>query len=729
MDDLVGTMVAGRFAVLGRLGAGGMGTVYRAHDRELDEQVALKVLSSQLAHNPAITSQFRHEVKLARRVTHPNIARTFELGAADGLTYYTMELITGESLRAYIDRGGPVAVSTAVEITRRLCDGLAAAHARDVIHRDIKPENILLSTDGRVVLADFGIATLRVAEDGLVAGTPAYMAPEQARGEAAVHATDIYALGLVLYEMVTGKPAFTGSAAEIMVQKQEVDHVRLPASPPLHDLATVIARATARDPIDRLGTASELSRMLAASANDVVAGAPTPDVHDLEQRTLILIAPQLRSRGRSHVAFAVYRSLLARLARVPRLRLQPRQPGAADSTATVVDLFADDTLHVVITPPSPARSITFRAPLAAEHVETTAAAVASAIAEAIDTASAPLRDRSAEVHDLVFRARELLGTSDAPAEACDLLDRARTLAPESPLVAAFSAAAEIRLAFMGGESTPARVRRARELVGKALRLGPDVAEAQVAAGGLELNVGDPTRAARHFRAAIACDPFLAEAHGFLGRMLLEAGFITEARGRFEHAAALDPRMVVPRWDLARSHALDGNWAECERLLGSNKDQRAQPAIMSLRFAIWRRDLKALEAIRQQVMAMETPIGVVVDVASMVLSGEWHARRDELLTVVHHPDATPRRRALLAQIAAEISAYFGDTATCGQMLIHATNSNLFDLHWLERCGLLDAVRSTALFAQVVAQVKRRAEAVLDALYSDRDGDEIAGTAVL
>src|SRR5450432_1541509 len=239
--QLVGHLLGERYHVLERLGSGGMGTVFRAHDRELDELVALKVIHSQLASDPAILGRFRDEVKLARRVTHRNIARTFELGHSQGVTYCTMELVDGESLHERLVNGPPLQVSEAALIAREVCAGLAAAHAAGVIHRDIKPDNILLATDGRVVLADFGVAAITVSASGDPSGTPAYMAPEQALGAPPSPAGDVYALGVVLYEMLANRPAFRGKGLGVMIAKAELEALHVLGVPPRLD--EIVARA------------------------------------------------------------------------------------------------------------------------------------------------------------------------------------------------------------------------------------------------------------------------------------------------------------------------------------------------------------------------------------------------------------------------------------------------------------------------------------------------------
>src|SRR6187402_2607766 len=223
--ELAGRTLAARYEVLDLIASGGMGEVYRARDRELDDLIALKVVRPDLLAWPDVLDRFRREVKLARRVTHANVARAFELVIADGVTFYTMELVEGMPLSRRLASGRRLTVGEAAAIAVALCDALGAAHDAGIVHRDVKPGNVLIGEDGRIVLTDFGIAEANLTELGRLEGTPRFMAPEQAFGEAATPAADIYALGVVLYEMLTGTPAFGGSAAEILEAKQRVPHL------------------------------------------------------------------------------------------------------------------------------------------------------------------------------------------------------------------------------------------------------------------------------------------------------------------------------------------------------------------------------------------------------------------------------------------------------------------------------------------------------------------------
>ena len=201
-----GTVLAGRYRILGLLGTGGMGEVYKAFDLILNQTVALKFLAP--AHlSEAALVRFRNEVRIARQVSHPNVCRVYDLGMVEGLHFLSMEYIDGEDLASLLRRIGRLPQDKAIEFTRRICSGLAAAHERGVLHRDLKPANIMIDGRGQVRITDFGLAALaaEIPLSDLRSGTPAYMSPEQKAGREVTTRSDIYSLGLVLYEMFTGK--------------------------------------------------------------------------------------------------------------------------------------------------------------------------------------------------------------------------------------------------------------------------------------------------------------------------------------------------------------------------------------------------------------------------------------------------------------------------------------------------------------------------------------------
>ena len=283
---LPGTMLAGRYRVAGLLGRGGMGEVYRATDLTLGQTVALKFLPESLARDDRALARFYNEVRIARQVTHPNVCRVYDIGQVEGLHYISMEFVDGEDLASLLRRIGRLPVDKAAETARKLCAGLAAAHERGVLHRDLKPANVMIDGRGQVIIMDFGLAGLSDQFQGDVrSGTPAYMSPEQLAGTEVTSKSDIYALGLVMYELFTGKRAYeAGTLRELMDQQQRGAPVSLTSLVRELDPAVerVILRCLAADPKQRPGSA--LSIAAALPGGDPLAAAlaagetPSPEL-------------------------------------------------------------------------------------------------------------------------------------------------------------------------------------------------------------------------------------------------------------------------------------------------------------------------------------------------------------------------------------------------------------------------------------------------------------------
>lgn len=273
--------ISSRYDILGEVGRGGMGIVYKARDRETGEVVALKVLKPEISADPAVMQRFKNELRLARKITHKNVCRLYEFNRVGDLAYITMEFVEGESLRALLKRNGSPDLKTILNLARQIADGLQEAHNQGVVHRDLKPENVLVMPGGGVKVMDFGIARSLDANTLTLTlvGTPAYMAPEQAKGLRADHRADIYSFGLMLYEMVTGTPTFQADTPMAMLLQQIQETPRPPQeiTPSLPSrLSRLILRCLEKDPSNRFATTEELVRELGSdlAGDGISSGSP-----------------------------------------------------------------------------------------------------------------------------------------------------------------------------------------------------------------------------------------------------------------------------------------------------------------------------------------------------------------------------------------------------------------------------------------------------------------------
>jgi serine/threonine protein kinase len=284
----------GHYQILEQLGSGGMGSVYRAADRRLGRQVAIKVLHEESTSDPERRRRFELEARSASALNHPSIVHIYDIDLEGSVHYIAMELVEGVTLREVL-RAGPLSAKRVLHIGSQIADGLANAHAARIVHRDLKPENLMVTREGHVKILDFGLAKLVPASEvasaadtlsrfetreGVVVGTLAYMSPEQARGASVDHRSDQFSLGAILYEMVTGKRAFLrATGAQTLSAILEAEPEPLPAKS-LHlapELAQVIKRCLAKNPEDRYGSTQDLAReiagILAVEKPDEASGA------------------------------------------------------------------------------------------------------------------------------------------------------------------------------------------------------------------------------------------------------------------------------------------------------------------------------------------------------------------------------------------------------------------------------------------------------------------------
>jgi serine/threonine-protein kinase len=434
--------LSGRFEVERMLGRGGMATVYLARDTELERPVALKVLAESLGDDPAFRARFLREARLAAKLVHPHVVQVYDVGEETLGLSIVMEYVDGGTLADELRRRGRLPVEEAVDVAIQVCSALQAAHAERLVHRDVKPQNILRRSDGVVKLADFGIArslaATRHTEIGTVLGTMAYLSPEQARGEQVTAAADLYSLGVVLYELLTGEIPFPATSLAELVTKRELGEFAPPGelSPMPQALNDTVVACLAPRPEDRPSSAAGVARRLAEAIDEPLT-VPLDD-ETIPEATAILAAPEL---DRSEYANRRAR-MLASVRRRPLAVLAVVLLAAAGVLAAVA-LSGSRGKPKAAAPPTRARAATATTHSATTTSRTTATTrttsskrVAATPAEAIaDARSAIFRAESAGLldpdagGDLDRRLDDIAqslstgNTQDASQKASDLLRR------------------------------------------------------------------------------------------------------------------------------------------------------------------------------------------------------------------------------------------------------------------------------------------------------------------
>jgi tetratricopeptide (TPR) repeat protein/tRNA A-37 threonylcarbamoyl transferase component Bud32 len=494
------------------LGAGGMATVYLAQDLKHQRKVALKVLHAELAHALG-PERFRREIEIAARLTHPHILTVFDSGEADGMLWYTMPFVEGESLRDRLEREHELPLDAALQITREVAEALDYAHAQDVVHRDIKPENILLSR-GHALVADFGIAramqeeTGKLTATGLAIGTPAYMSPEQADGERRIGPqSDVYSLASVSYEMLTGEPPYSGASARAVLTKRLTDPVpsprRLRESIP-EGMNRAIMRGLAPTPADRFATAGAFAKAL---SDEVAAAAARP-------------AP----RGRLLLAAGAIGLVL--LLAAGALLLKPAK--SVDPGTT--QLARGDQLISKRTPASVLEAIgEFQAVLARDSGNATALAKLGYAYNLFVDWGWPYQG---------------LSTSQLRARAMEYSQRA--LAADSN-----SAQAWLTRGYVLSVDDPYHMKGAVEAYSRAMALDSSSAEGWYQFGQTLMALGQDTLATTAYRKAFALDPNRPMALMSLSAMLLRGGHLAEARRLVDSAVAGSRINTAPYVRVAR----------------------------------------------------------------------------------------------------------------------------------------------------------------------------------
>ncbi len=724
-------LLAERYQIREVLGEGGMGVVCRGFDLDLEETVAIKFLRAELADDEALRARFRREVKLARRVTHPNVARVFEFGRDGPFCFLTMEFIAGESLQAMLRREAPMAPERALVLALGLCEGLAAAHAAGVVHGDLKPGNVLMDPRRGAVLTDFGIAQAlseRAGGDCATSGTPLYMAPEQARGEVMVPATDVFALGVVLCEALTGRTPWPKQDATALILQR-----RAGREPELSDLFEGISAAwsrliaeclrgsPARRPADAQAVLARLKQMRigagslpasapehagaagAAGASRWIAVAPLAAPFELAWVTADLIAALARTRGLRVVAGAGARADVWG-------RVEGAAHAAPGGVAVSLRLRGPDgglRLHEVVQPSG--------------ELPALGAALARWIVTSIDPDLAPPvlgEELPADVSELYVRARQAYATLHYE-RACELFAAGLARAPGSRVFELGLTLARVQRLTTFRDVGEAELTELCALVEEAVLANDAEGEAHLARARLAMTLGDMPKVARSALAAVARAPSLGEAHGLLGDLLIDIGRLPDAERRLEMALELERASSVIWVSQVRLRLYQGRDEERVRSPELAPLLFGSPAY--IRLQLWRNDVPELEraavALRRGDIKLPPRMAFAAQKLVEFGLGLGDPRRViRELRGVFVPTSSARRNALYGQMVCEMLCQIGELGEAMQTLTTATERDaLCDWQWAAHCPMLGPLRGEAGFSAILERLRARADAVADAIW--------------
>ena len=732
-------LIGGRYEVVALVGEGAMGSVYEVRDRELDEHVALKLMRRELASYPGLLERFRQEVRLARKVTSPHVARVFDIGEHEHEKFLTMELVVGESLGDLLSRTGALETSEVVRHATAICDGLAAAHDVGVVHCDLKPDNVLLGRDGTIKLTDFGIARAQADVDsarGTVAGTPAYMAPEQVTGEGLDARSDLYALGVMLFEMLTGDIPWKGpnvvaiATARLLRDPPDPRQARPELPAPLADL---VMRCMARRPAERPESAAVIGQELARAARHVAIPSSgrmhvAPRVEERNRRVAVL---PLRSAAPSDELFAdgftddlinvlaTARGLRVRargtVMRYRGLDLDPREIGRELDVHVVVEGCVErtgDQVTVLLRLIGVEEGFaigSFRVTGAVTSLLPLADEAGAAVARALsaDVIARGVRPMDPAALDLLLRGRRAyhLFTRESSTEAVRLLRAASEREPRDPVILAALSTALLRTLVIGSERNALADAETAALA--ALEHGPMLSEAHLALSRVYFSRMEDVRSAEELSAAVQLSPSNAEAQALFARILAEAGPMERGMCRLRTALEMDDRMLLARVDLARLTALSGDLGLATEMLASPELDSTYLAWLSrIRLELWKRELDAARALVPELRRTGMESGQVERVISIIERGSGAAEVP--------PTGTPRRHMFEAQLVVEATLAMDRPDEAFVALAEAVSCGLSDLTWMDHCPLLVPLRSDARFATARTHVEERARLVVAAL---------------
>lgn len=755
----------GRFQITSELGSGGMGHVYRAIDLELDELIALKVLHSAIGSaSGSLREQLRREVKAARRIQSPHAVRIYEIGVDGDVPWFAMELIEGGSLADRLASQVALELGDVIEIGRAIAQGLEAAHRAGVVHRDLKPSNVLLNQN-RIAICDFGLAHLdwNVNQTRSAVGTLAYCAPEQMSGGLISPATDLFSLGVVLYEMATGRQPWSGDSllALAMARSNSTYHDPRELVPDLPDaLVDVIAKclhiAPEGRPVSASWVAAQLGRLAGArppsmltqarEVNRTLGVRHVPRIAVLPLAGIGPVSEEAAGLAEDLTAsLMAHRQIRVVASRVARSHfdaaLEPAEIGRRLGVAYVVDgslrrVGGLTRIHMTLTQVDSgvtAWTTTMdcdeaRARCAHDEIAATIVRVLTGGAEQLRTVPLLHDPEAMRAYLLGKRAyQEAMGSYDPVLMRVALqhMETAHELAPDEPLVCAGLAIAVSGQLAVDAEIPTGALDRAQTLSRRAVELAPQAAESWLAQGLSQLHGGQAVAAAFSLRRALALAPSLAAAHTHLATLLMDIGRLELAESHLTTSLSLGGDVAEVLGETARLAAIQGDHARCKQL-----EHRFERDGLP-RSCLWRglysgalavNDRQLLSDVYWKISASPTrpPFvealrlalgGVVGDIP--VEDHEWVLAKAGL-----NAGATPQRRCRSLVLWVEAQHNEPQPEKLLEWLCAAVAHGLCNLVWFQHSPALARVRGLAGYLAIHEEITLRADGILDAYHGGK-----------
>jgi serine/threonine-protein kinase len=759
---------AGRYELVGLLGVGGMGSVYRVRDLVLQSEVALKILRKDLAESPVSVARFHREVKLARRISHHNVVRIFDAGECDGEHYYTMECIVGEVISTVISAPEGVELLRALDIAVQITSGVSAAHKAGVIHRDLKPENVLLARDGRVVITDFGVAFARDEPDHASlpmrgAGTPLYMSPEQIEGRALDERTDLYAIGLLTYEMVTGgmpwgredDTANLLARLSVPAPPARTFNPQVPAS-----LELILQQLLEREPSERPADADTVLRVLQGCLKDApgalpsvpsplahvtlrpppaVAAIPTTSTPHL-RAVALLPMKNLGPAEADYIAEALTEELTEQLIVCPGIRivsrLAMRMEDGGDAVAigrrAAADVVIESTLHR-----RPASMLRVRVRMVemergfvlwSERFERPISELFELQADMAQAIAATLtlqmrrqrRDPGPEnrsnLEPFLRAKRAYAAWSPAGCQqALGLLSEALKLSPVDPLLLCYQALTQLRLWQLDPHAPSSAASDSQLAASGVLQNLPNVGEAHLALGIHAMLETNWSTAAQRLEEAIRCNPALSDAHCHLGMMRCWTGHVEEGLRMLDVALRLDPKNLPAIWTAALTLGMTARTQEAFHYLDrADFIIENHPTTLStrLRVAFWHGERRAIAQAHDAAVGADLdPDEIEAIIVGLFIDPEPDREVGALTALAASPRSPPALRGRLMQLAAERIVMSGHVEEAWSAL-RAMAPHSIDVHWFKHCPALLRMTRMPAFLSLRAQVSSRAAAIFE-----------------